>query len=170
MYGRFSSGREVTRRNEGCARTNLVGNEDLVFVKMNFSRPCTESDMAISYLLSVSRQGRVRLAMWFLPMSHKAKAKIVKDVTALVLARKARMCNILEYKETRVIYRRYASLYFIAGIASGDNELLTLEIIHRYVETLDQYFKNVCELDLIFNYSKAYAVSLPASGNMQQPV
>ena len=31
-------------------------------------------------------------------MSQKAKAKIVKDVTQLVLARRTRMCNFLEYK------------------------------------------------------------------------
>ena len=38
---------------------------------------------------------------------------------------------------------RYASLYFVVGIESGDNELITLEIIHRYVELLDKYFGNV---------------------------
>ncbi|KAI9494782.1 clathrin adaptor complex small chain-domain-containing protein [Zychaea mexicana] len=37
-----------------------------------------------------------------------------------------------------------------------DNELITLEIIHRYVEILDRYFGNVCELDLTFNFQKAY--------------
>ena len=31
-------------------------------------------------------------------MAPKAKAKIVKDVTQLVLARRTRMCNFLEYK------------------------------------------------------------------------
>lgn len=49
---------------------------------------------------------------------------------------------------------RYASLYFIAGVDNDTNELITLEIIHRYVELLDKYFGNVCELDLIFNFNK----------------
>jgi hypothetical protein len=31
-------------------------------------------------------------------MPPKTKAKIVKDVTQLVLARRTRMCNFLEYK------------------------------------------------------------------------
>jgi len=52
----------------------------------------------------------------------------------------------------KVVYRRYASLFFVAGISSSDNELITLEIIHRYVEVLDRYFVNVAELDLIFNF------------------
>ena len=38
---------------------------------------------------------------------------------------------------------RYASLYFCVCIEAADNELLTLEIIHRYVELLDKYFGNV---------------------------
>jgi hypothetical protein len=33
-------------------------------------------------------------------MPPKQKAKIVKDVTQLVLARRTRMCNFLEYKGT----------------------------------------------------------------------
>ena len=41
---------------------------------------------------------------------------------------------VLEYKDTKVVYRRYASLFFITGIGAADNELITLEIIHRYVE------------------------------------
>ena len=49
---------------------------------------------------------------------------------------------------------RYASLYFIAGVSKEANELLVLEVIQRYVETLDKCFGNVCELDLIFNFQK----------------
>ena len=129
----------------------------------------------INYILLVSRQGsveiapsvhglitffpgKVRLAKWFTTLPPKTKAKIVKDVTQLVLARRTRMCNFLEYKgislchserlylmceDTKVIYRRYASLFFVCGIGSQDNELVTLEIIHRYVEVLDRYFGNV---------------------------
>ena len=38
------------------------------------------------------------MAKWFQTMPQKQKAKIVKDVTQLVLARRTRMCNFLEYK------------------------------------------------------------------------
>uniref|UniRef100_A0A8V1A4Q6 Adaptor related protein complex 1 sigma 3 subunit n=1 Tax=Gallus gallus TaxID=9031 RepID=A0A8V1A4Q6_CHICK len=62
---------------------------------------------------------------------------------------------------------RYASLYFCCAIEDQDNELLTLEVVHRYVELLDRYFGNVwnilffcqvCELDIIFNFEKAYFI------------
>lgn len=62
---------------------------------------------------------------------------------------------LLDFK---IVYKRYASLYFVMGIDSDDNELITLEVIHRLVEALDRFYGNVCELDLIFNFEEAYAV------------
>lgn len=72
----------------------------------------------------------------------------------MVLTRDNKNCNFLEYNDYKIVYKRYASLYFIAIIDKEDNELLTLEIIHHYVELLDKYFGNVCELDIIFNFHK----------------
>jgi hypothetical protein len=41
------------------------------------------------------------------------------------------------------VMTRYASLFFVVGADQDDNELIVLEIIHRYVEILDRYFGNV---------------------------
>ncbi len=50
-------------------------------------------------------------------------------------------------------------MFFIAGIDDDDeNELLALEVIHRFVEALDRHYGNVCELDLIFNFDQAFWV------------
>ncbi|TVY31499.1 AP-1 complex subunit sigma [Lachnellula subtilissima] len=141
--------------------------------------------MAINYLILLSRQGKVRLAKWFTTLSPKEKAKIIKDVSQLVLARRTRMCNFLEYKDSKIVYRRYASLFFIAGCNSTDNELITLEIVHRYVEQMDKYYGNVCETSYvispllqssridkpqIFNFQKAYFIldELLLAGEMQE--
>ncbi len=35
---------------------------------------------------------------------------------------------------------------------------MCLEVIHRFVELLDKYFGSVCELDIIFNFEKAYFI------------
>jgi hypothetical protein len=69
-----------------------------------------------------------------------------------------------------LLLRRYASLYFIASIDADDNELITLEMIHLFVEVLDRYFGNVCELDIIFNFHKAYYIldELFIGGNLQE--
>ncbi len=69
----------------------------------------------------------------------------------------------------QVVYKRYASLYFVMGVDVADNELITLEVIHHYVEVLDRYFGNVCELDLIFNFHKARAARPKARRSSGQP-
>jgi AP-1 complex subunit sigma 1/2 len=56
------------------------------------------------------------------------------------------------------VYKRYASLFFVACVGADDNELITLEKIHLFVEILDRYFGNVCELDIIFNFHRAYHI------------
>lgn len=85
----------------------------------------------------------------------------------VLLASKSLTFTLLD---TKVVYRRYASLFFIAGCSSTDNELITLEIVHRYVEQMDKYYGNVCELDIIFNFQKAYFIldELLLAGEMQE--
>ena len=38
------------------------------------------------------------------------------------------------------------------------NELAILELIHCLVETLDRYFENVCELDIMFHLEKTHFI------------
>lgn len=64
----------------------------------------------------------------------------------------------MEFQNSKLVYKRYAGLYFIAGIDLLDNELIYLSSIHLFVEVLDAYFENVCELDLVFNFYKIYSV------------
>jgi len=49
---------------------------------------------------------------------------------------------------------RYASLYFCVGMENDDNELLSLEVIHRYVELLDKYFGSVSNVVVFINKPK----------------
>ena len=55
-----------------------------------------------------------------------------------------------------MVYKRYAGLFFCACVDANDNELYYLEAIHFFVETLDSFFGNVCELDLVFNFFKVW--------------
>ena len=108
------------------------------------------------FLLLVSRQGKVRLSKFFCPLNGSDRQRETKDVVSAVLQRSNGLCTVIEWKDIKIVYRRYASLYFIVGIDATDNELLALEMIHHFVEVLDKYFGNVCELDLIFNFHKVY--------------
>ncbi|CAD5119839.1 DgyrCDS8421 [Dimorphilus gyrociliatus] len=112
----------------------------------------------IHFMLLFSRQGKLRLQKWFVAHPEKTKKKFIRELITSVVARKPKMCNFIEWKDMKVIYKRYASLYFCCCVEKNDNELMILELIHRYVELLDKYFGNVCELDIIFNFEKAYYI------------
>ncbi|KAG5837689.1 AP-1 complex subunit sigma-3a isoform X1 [Anguilla rostrata] len=110
------------------------------------------------FLLLFSRQGKLRLQKWFTPLTDREKKKIIRDMITMVIPRVPRSCNFLHWRDMKIVYKRYASLYFCCGLDDQDNELLGLEVLHRYVELLDKYFGNVCELDIIFNFEKAYFI------------
>ncbi|XP_036175223.1 AP-1 complex subunit sigma-3 isoform X2 [Myotis myotis] len=112
----------------------------------------------IHFILLFSRQGKLRLQKWYTTLSDKERKKITREIVQIVLSRGQRMSSFIDWKELKLVYKRYASLYFCCAVESQDNELLTLEIVHRYVELLDKYFGNVCELDIIFNFEKAYFI------------
>lgn len=81
----------------------------------------------------LSRQGKVRLAKWYTTVSQKERAKIVKEVLPLVLPRGPKLCNFVDWRDGKVVYRRYASLYFVVGIDSGG---LSVAVSLRVVLTL----------------------------------
>lgn len=64
----------------------------------------------------------------------------------------------VQFRNFKIIYRRYAGLYFCICVDVNDNNLCYLEAIHNFVEVLNEYFHNVCELDLVFNFYKVYSV------------
>ncbi len=103
----------------------------------------------------ISRQGKVRLTKWYSSsLSSREKQKLIKEINSLVLTRSSNLCNFLTFNDYKIVYKRYASLFFITLVDKDDNELYILEVIHHYVEILDQFFGNVCELDIIFNFNK----------------
>ena len=64
------------------------------------------------------------------------------EIIRKCLSRSELQCSFLEYRGFKVVYRRYASLYFVAGVPEGMNELIVLEQIHLFVEALDGYFNS----------------------------
>ena len=60
----------------------------------------------------------------------------------------------MQFQGYKLVFRRYAHLYFIMCIDEGDNELAVLEAIHLFVEVLDNFFTSVTELDIVLNFHK----------------
>ena len=109
----------------------------------------------------------------------------------MISPRSQALCNFLDAPELdsflnhpsktgeklRIIYRNYATLFFVFVVDSSESELGILDLIQVldslcseaditrfnywqfhlqvFVEALDRAFENVCELDLVFNFDEA---------------
>ncbi|KAJ8617277.1 hypothetical protein MRB53_013463 [Persea americana] len=78
------------------------------------------------------------------------------EIVRKCLTRTENQCSFVEHRNYKVVYRRYASLFFLVGVDNDENELAILEFIHLLVETMDRHFGNVCELDIMFHLEKAH--------------
>ncbi|KAI9892150.1 MAG: AP-2 complex subunit sigma [Vezdaea aestivalis] len=127
--------------------------------------------MVLSFILIQNRQGKTRLAKWYAPYSDEDKIRLKGEIHRLVAPRDQKhQSNFVEYhapsigpgglgaRTSKIVYRRYAGLFFCVCVDANDNELAYLEAIHFFVEVLDSFFGNVCELDLVFNFYKVYAI------------
>merc|ERR1711981_1281571 len=89
---------------------------------------------------------------------------MIEEIFSLVSKREDGVCSFLEGgklvggSDYRLIYRHYATLYFIFCVDSSESELGILDLIQVLVETLDRCFENVCELDLIFHMDKVHYI------------
>ena len=65
----------------------------------------------IQFMLLFSRQGKCRLQKWFVSQTEKNKKKITRELIANVLTRKPKMCSFLEWKDLKIVYKRYDSYH-----------------------------------------------------------
>ncbi|KAL0238906.1 hypothetical protein PCE1_004597 [Barthelona sp. PCE] len=124
----------------------------------------------IHFVLLQNKQGKTRFSKFFTSCSEQEQRQTEEEVLNLVLPRKDKQTNFLEYKSYRLIYRRYQALYFILCVDLEDNELMYLEFIHFLVECLDAVFEEVSELDLVYGFHRVYAVidELILAGEIQE--
>ena len=98
----------------------------------------------IRFILLQNRQGKTRLAKYYVPLADDEKRKLEYEVHRLVVNRDPTHTNFVEFRNYKVVYRRYAGLFFSLCVDPNDNELTHLESIHLFVEMLDHFFANVC--------------------------
>lgn len=92
--------------------------------------------------LSRNKQGQTRLSSYYEWLPLEERAALESEIIRKCLSRSEFQCSFLEYRGYKVIYRRYASLFFILGTRpdigqteNNENELGLLEFIHTLVET-----------------------------------
>ncbi|EIW86451.1 Adaptor protein complex sigma subunit [Coniophora puteana RWD-64-598 SS2] len=134
----------------------------------------------IHAVLIFNTSGVPRLTEFYTPVQQSAQT-LVQKIFALISARPAGLCNFLDapeleahlapkgsvndasmprsdYERWRVVYRNYATLYFVFVVDGAESELGILDLIQVFVESLDRAFENVCELDLVFHFDEAHHI------------
>ena len=138
-----------------------------------------------AYRFLVNTSGISRLTKFYTPL-HQSIQSVVQKIFSLVSTRPAGLCNFLDAPELeeflgfkgdaderwRVVYRSYATLYFVFVVDGAESELGILDLIQVcfvnvrsselcqhsilkvLVESLDRAFENVCELDLVFHFDE----------------
>jgi AP-2 complex subunit sigma-1 len=100
----------------------------------------------IRFFLLQNKQGKTRLTKWFVEApDDDDRLKMENEINRTITLRSKKLTNFCEYQHYKIIYRKYASLFFVFGVDASENELLAMETIHLLVEILDEYFDNVCE-------------------------
>lgn len=66
--------------------------------------------LQMRFMLLFSRQGKLRLQKWYLATSDKERKKMVRELMQVVLARKPKMCSFLEWRDLKVVYKRWHSV------------------------------------------------------------
>jgi len=61
----------------------------------------------MQFMLLFSRQGKLRLQKWYVAHPDKLKKKITRELITTILARKPKMSSFLEWKDVKVVYKRY---------------------------------------------------------------
>lgn len=82
----------------------------------------------IKFIIMVNKQGQTRLGQYFFDIPMKERITLEGELVRKCLSRASNRCCFLDHQDFKIIYRRYASLYFIMGVdQSEDVALLDLE-------------------------------------------
>lgn len=90
---------------------NVLNHPSLSFTSHCVSPPppllfSPSSSFQMQFMLLFSRQGKLRLQKWYVPLSDKEKKKITRELVQTVLARKPKMCSFLEWRDLKIVYKR----------------------------------------------------------------
>eukprot|EP00211_Chloroparvula_japonica_P009645 CAMPEP_0119126560 /NCGR_PEP_ID=MMETSP1310-20130426/5445_1 /TAXON_ID=464262 /ORGANISM="Genus nov. species nov., Strain RCC2339" /LENGTH=171 /DNA_ID=CAMNT_0007116727 /DNA_START=142 /DNA_END=657 /DNA_ORIENTATION=- len=122
----------------------------------------------IHAVLIINNHGKPRLTKFYDSFDEPQQQSIIRETYQHICRRNEYQCNFLEAKiesageswddDVKLIYRHYATLYFVFVVDSSESELGILDLIQVFVETLDKCFENVCELDLIFHMCRVHYI------------
>ncbi|GBL49828.1 Sigma-adaptin 3A [Candidozyma auris] len=113
----------------------------------------------IHSVLIFNADGVPRLIKFYTAVDVQTQRTLLRQVHSLIHKRTPQECSFItppklleDLDDIKVIYRHYATLYFVFIVDDQESELGILDLIQVFVECLDKCFPNVCELDLVFGW------------------
>lgn len=111
----------------------------------------------IKFFLIVNKRGCVRVLHTYDILNQEWKTSQA-DILKRTFSRDNEQSSFFDFKDWKIVYRKYSSLYCIFGVDEEENELAILELIQLIVETLNDYIGKMTELDIMFNIDKVYMI------------
>eukprot|EP00929_Paragymnodinium_shiwhaense_P108418 TRINITY_DN74745_c0_g1_i1.p2 TRINITY_DN74745_c0_g1~~TRINITY_DN74745_c0_g1_i1.p2 ORF type:complete len:157 (+),score=39.96 TRINITY_DN74745_c0_g1_i1:93-563(+) len=114
----------------------------------------------IKSICVVNNQGKPRLVRFYQDVPMDRQKQIMQSIYRTVSSRVDENCCCFAEDDSlfgeghKIIYRHFATLYFVFVTDSAESELGVLDLIQVFVQVLDSCFENVCELDLIYHFDR----------------
>uniref|UniRef100_A0A8C7JIS8 Adaptor related protein complex 3 subunit sigma 2 n=1 Tax=Oncorhynchus kisutch TaxID=8019 RepID=A0A8C7JIS8_ONCKI len=113
----------------------------------------------IKAILIFNNHGKPRLIRFYEYFAEDVQQQIIRETFHLVSKRDDNVCNFLEGgsliggSDYKLIYRHYATLYFVFCVDSSESELGILDLIQVcYITLLYTYHLQVCYITLLYTY------------------
>ncbi|KAL8540237.1 hypothetical protein ACS0TY_001717 [Phlomoides rotata] len=114
-------------------------------------------------VIVMNDQGKPRLIKFYEFQPVEKQQELVRSIYRILCCRAENVSNFVKVDslfgpDVRLVYKTFATLYFVFVFDSCENELAVLDLMQVFVETLDKCFSNVCELDIVFNFNKVHTI------------
>jgi len=76
--------------------------------------------MGINFILMVNKQGQTRLSNYYNWLTIDERSTLEAEIIRKCLSRTEAQCSFMEFRGMKVVYRRYASLFFIVGVEAEE--------------------------------------------------
>ncbi|KAG6431731.1 hypothetical protein SASPL_109814 [Salvia splendens] len=104
--------------------------------------------MGIRFVLMVNKQGQTRLAQYYEYLNIEERRALEGEIVRKCLTRNEQQCSFVEHRNYKVVYRRYASLFFLVGV--DNEELCDVDDVKapNVVTTIDGIMKHHLKLHI----------------------
>nr|POE53143.1 ap-4 complex subunit sigma [Quercus suber] len=88
--------------------------------------------MGIRFILMVNKQGQTRLAQYYEYLTLEERRAFEGEIVRKCLACNEQQCSFVEHRNYKIVYRRYASLFFLVGVDNDETSSIRLSSVTSF--------------------------------------